>query len=113
MASNNINFSGLTDAEVLASREKSGANKLVYKKENSFLDAVKSIVKEPMIILLFVAAIIYFISGKTKDAIFLSVAIVLVAAISLYQDSLSRNALEKLKKFIKHTSKVIRNKKKN
>ncbi|MBK6397945.1 MAG: cation-translocating P-type ATPase [Bacteroidetes bacterium] len=109
MASNNINFSGLTDAEVLASREKSGANKLVYKKENSFLDAVKSIVKEPMIILLFVAAIIYFISGKPEDAIFLSVAIVLVAAISLYQDSRSRNALEKLKTFIKPASKVIRN----
>jgi Ca2+-transporting ATPase len=109
MTSNNFNFSGLSDAEVLESRAKSGANKLVYKKENSFLDAVRSIVKEPMIILLFVAATIYFISGKPEDAIFLSVAIVLVAAISLYQDSRSRNALEKLKTFIKPACKVIRN----
>ncbi len=109
MASNNFNFSGLTDAEVLASREKSGANKLAYKKENTFLEAVKSIVKEPMIILLFVASVVYFLSGKPEDAIFLSVAIVLVAAISLYQNSRSRNALEKLKTFIKPACKVIRN----
>ncbi|MBK7570380.1 MAG: cation-translocating P-type ATPase [Bacteroidetes bacterium] len=109
MPQNNFNFSGLTDAEVEASRQKYGRNRLEYKKENTFLDAIKSLAKEPMIALLFVAAFIYFISGKPGDAIFLSVAIVLVAAISLYQDSRSRNALEKLKTFIKPGCKVIRN----
>jgi hypothetical protein len=44
---------------------------------------VKSIAKEPMVILLLVASIIYFISGKTGDGIFLSSAIILVSAISL------------------------------
>ena len=97
MPQNNFNFSGLIDAEVEASRQKYGRNRLEYKKENTFLDAIKSLAKEPMIALMFIAAFIYFISGKTGDGIFLSSAIILVSAISLYQDKRSRNALEKLK----------------
>ena len=84
-------------------------NQLNYKKENGFLDAVKSVAKEPMVLLLLVASIIYFISGKTGDGIFLSSAIIRVSAISLYQDSRSRNALEKLKNFTQAKCKVIRN----
>ena len=109
MSVNNFNIKGLTDEEVLRSREKYGENKLNYKKENRFLAALKSLVKEPMVILLFAASFIYFISGKTGDAIFLSTAIILVAAISLFQDSRSRNALEKLKNFTQPNCKVIRN----
>lgn len=109
MASNNFNISGLSNEQVLQARAKHGNNQLIYKKENGFWDAVKSIVKEPMVLLLLVASIIYFISGKTGDGIFLSSAIILVSAISLYQDSRSRNALEKLKNFTQAKCKVIRN----
>ena len=62
-----------------------------------------------MVILLLVASIIYFVSGQTGDALFLGAAIVLVATISLYQDSRSRNALEKLKSFSEPHCKVVRN----
>lgn len=109
MPSNNFNLIGLSDPEVQASRNEHGLNKLMYKKESGFLDALKSIAKEPMVLLLFVAALIYLMSGNRGDAIFLSAAIVLVSAISLYQDSRSRNALEKLKTFVKPSCKVIRN----
>ena len=109
MPVNNFNISGLTDGQVLVSRNTHGLNKLVYKKENGFLDAVKSLATEPMVILLFVAATIYFISGKTGDGVFLASAIVLVATISLYQDTRSRNALEKLKEYTQPGCKVIRN----
>jgi len=109
MSSTNFNQSGLTNEQVLQARAKHGDNQLNYKKENGFLDAVKSIAKEPMVLLLLVASIIYFISGKTGDGIFLSSAIILVSAISLYQDSRSRNALEKLKSFTQAKCKVIRN----
>jgi Ca2+-transporting ATPase len=108
MSSTNFNQSGLTNEQVLQARAKHGDNQLNYKKENGFLDAVKSIAKEPMVLLLLVASIIYFISGKTGDGIFLSSAIILVSAISLYQDSRSRNALEKLKNFTQAKCKVIR-----
>ncbi len=109
MSTNNFNITGLTDDQVIEARKKYGSNRLVYKKENGFIDAIKSLAKEPMVILLLVASVIYFISGKTGDAIFLASAIVLVSAISLYQDSRSRIALEKLKNFTQPNCKVIRN----
>ncbi|HEY1020328.1 MAG TPA: cation-translocating P-type ATPase [Sediminibacterium sp.] len=104
-----FNISGLTDEQVIEARVSHGQNKLVFKKENGFVDAVKSLIKEPMVILLLVASSVYFISGQSGDAIFLALSIVLVATISLYQDSRSRNALEKLKSFTQTNAKVIRN----
>ncbi len=109
MATNNFNIEGLSTEKVNQSRERYGANKSVYKKENSFINAIKSIVKEPMVILLLVSSVIYFVSGKTMDGIFLASAIILVSVISLYQDSRSRNALDKLKSLTQPGCKVIRN----
>lgn len=109
MAANNFNIEGLTDEQVTAAREKYGYNRLAYKKENGFFEALKSLAKEPMVLLLLVAATIYFTSGDIGDGVFLAAAIVLVATISLYQDSRSRNALEKLKSFTKPACRVIRN----
>jgi P-type Ca2+ transporter type 2C len=109
MTLNTFGIKGLTGQQVSDARKKYGANALEYKKENGFLDAIKSLVKEPMVLLLLVASSIYFISGQWGDGIFLAVSIVLVATISLYQDSRSRNALEKLKDFTQPHCKVIRN----
>ena len=109
MTQNNFNIQGLTDEQVLISRKSYGYNRLEYKKENGFFNAIKSLLKEPMVILLLIASFIYFISGETGDGLFLSSAVILVAIISLYQDSRSRNALEKLKNFAQPNCKVIRN----
>ena len=46
---------------------------------------------------------------KTGDGIFLSSAIILVSFISLFQDSRSRNALQKLKNLTQPNCTVIRN----
>ena len=105
----NTEITGLTKEEVARSREKFGSNLIVLKKENRFFEIVKSIAGEPMVILLLAASILYFITGNTGDGIFLAVAIVLVSAISIFQDSRSRNALEKLKLYTKPNCKVIRN----
>ncbi len=108
MPTNTFDISGLSQQQVLEAREKFGNNNLEYKKENGFLEAIKGLIKEPMVILLLVASVIYFISGEYGDGIFLASAIVLVAIISLYQDSRSRDALQKLKSFTQPTCKVIR-----
>jgi P-type Ca2+ transporter type 2C len=108
MNSNNFGVQGLSDIEVAESRSKYGENILSFKKENAFFDAVKRLFKEPMVILLMAASLIYFTSGEIGDGIFLSSAVVVVAAISLYQDSRSRNALEKLEDFTRPKCKVIR-----
>ena len=109
MPSKNFNIKGLTDEQVILSRKKYGQNSLEYKKTNPVFEALKNLAKEPMILLLLVASAIYFISGKTGDGIFLVSAILIVSVITLFQDSRSRNALEKLKDFTHPKSKVIRN----
>lgn len=105
----NFDIKGLTSEEVLRSREAHGKNTLEGKKALGLFDALKSLAKEPMVILLLVASAIYFISGSIGDGIFMAAAIVLVSAISLYQDGKSQNALEKLKDFTRPKCKVIRN----
>ena len=109
MPVNNFNINGLTSEEVELSRQKFGKNTLTYKKENTFLDAVKSLAKEPMIVLLLVASGIYFASGQIGDAIFLASAIIVISVMSLWQDARSRNALQDLKDFTQPNCQVIRN----
>lgn len=79
MPTSSSNIKGLSAAEVLLSRKKHGPNSVDYKEENGFLQALKSIAKEPMVLLLLFTAAIYFISGKTGDGIFMAAAILLVA----------------------------------
>ena len=109
MSINQFNIRGLDSEQVKVSRERFGLNSLSYKKENNFLEALLRIVKEPMTILLIVSSTIYFISGETGNAVFMIVAIIFITSISLYQDSRSKNALEKLKILSQPHCKVIRN----
>ncbi|MDP3927986.1 MAG: cation-transporting P-type ATPase, partial [Bacteroidota bacterium] len=67
MPINQFNIKGLNSEQVNLSREKFGRNTLNYKKENTFVDVLLRIVKEPMNILLLVASTIYFISGETGN----------------------------------------------
>src|SRR6185503_14019600 len=109
MAAHHFYAQGLSDSEVTAARLKYGTNRLSVKKQNRFIGALNGLAKEPMVVLLLVTSCVYFISGQTGDGIVLASAIVLVAGISLYQDSRSHNALEKLKDFSQPKCKVIRN----
>jgi Ca2+-transporting ATPase len=111
MSLENFNIKGLSNEQVLVARKKYGENTLEYKKTNPIFEAIKNLAKEPMILLLLVAASIYFFSGKIGDGIFLFSAILIVSTITLFQDSRSRNALEKLKDFTLPKSKVVRNSK--
>ena len=109
MEKSNHSLKGLSDEEVVQSREKNGFNSLDFQDKNSFLVSLIDLVKEPMFLLLLTATSIYFITGKYGDGIFMVMAIVLISAISLYQESKSRNAIALLKKLSQPKSKVIRN----
>ena len=106
---NNVDIAGLTSEQVLRARELHGGNKLVYHKESRFRTIIKGLTGEPMVILLLIAAVIYFINGETADAIFMAASIILVSTISLYQDKKSRKALKKLEEFNQPLCTVIRN----
>ena len=77
---------GLTDEEVLLSRNKFGTNIIVNQEKNQFLKSLFEMVIEPMFLLLLTATSIYFITGDYGNGIFMSAAIVLVSAISLYHN---------------------------
>ncbi len=98
---------GLNAQQVLEARAKFGRNEVI-REENNYFTVVKNIVKEPMFLLLLAASIIYFIIGDIGDGVFMSVAILLVTSISLYQESKSRNALAALRTLTQPTCKVIR-----
>ena len=100
---------GLTDEEVLISRKTNGLNSIENKKKNEFLLSILEMIKEPMFLILAVAASIYYITGDYGDGIFMSIAIVLVSTISLFQEARSKNAIEALKKLSQPKSKVFRN----
>lgn len=110
MSIRNDNIKGLTNLEVIASRKKYGSNISEFKKTNFLFQSLKKFLQDPLIIiLLLVSSSIYFITGKTADGIFLLFAILFVSLISFYQETRSRNALEKLKNFTQPKCKVIRN----
>jgi P-type Ca2+ transporter type 2C len=106
---NQFTGNGLTTEQVSQSRAQFGSNILTPQKGNNLLATFLRIVKDPMMILLFVATSIYFFSGNVGDGIFLSCAILFQTFISIYQYSRSKNALDKLKDFSQPTCKVIRN----
>ena len=108
MPTNNFNIQGLSPEQILTSREKYGRNAVDYQHKNTFWEALIGFFKDPMVILLLVASVIYFVSGQTGDGIFMVSTIVLVSGISMYQDSRSKNALEKLQDLSQPKSKVIR-----
>ena len=98
---------GLTAQQVSESRAAHGRNEVI-KEESNFLEVLKDLLREPMLLLLLVAALLYFLSGEIGDGIFMTSAIVIVTSISLYQESRSRNALAALKTLTQPTCKVIR-----
>lgn len=100
---------GLSDLEVLESSKKFGTNTINHQDKNHFLNSILDIVKEPMFLLLLTATSIYFITGDYADGIFMTFAIISVVAISVFQESRSRNAIEALKKLTQPHCKVIRN----
>ena len=57
------NFQGLTDEEVVLSKEKYCLNKLTEKKKESLILKILSIFKKPMFLLLIIAASVYFVVG--------------------------------------------------
>jgi Ca2+-transporting ATPase len=106
MIINNFDITGLTEAQVVLARSKAGKQRI--KNVPVIAEVFKSLAKEPMVILLLSIAIIYLVSGQWKDAIVLCCSTVFVVAISLYQDSRSRKAMEKLKEYNQPACKVIR-----
>lgn len=104
-------FQGLSDEQVQHSREEFGYNQMDSMRKSTWFDMLLGILKEPMLILLIVISVIYLTIGDYGEAAFMLVAIILVSAVSFYQDNRSKKALEALEKLNEPLSSVIRNRK--
>ena len=102
---------GLTEEEVQRSRQKFGFNQMKQIEKSNWLKLLFDIVREPMLILLIIIAVIYLAVGNYGEALFMLAAIIVVSGISFYQDNRSQKALEELEKLNEPLSRVIRNSK--
>lgn len=106
---------GLSDAEVLKRTEKYGKNKLAEAKKESMFVRFLQQLKEPMLIILMVAAVLSVVtsaaSGEVEytDAIIILVVVLLNAILGVLQEAKAEAAIEALQQIAAATSKVIRN----
>ena len=102
------NIQGLSVQEIPVLRKQYGKNIFHTDPQRRFVNVVWDIVKEPMFILLVIACSLYFILGQADEGIMMLVAMSIVAAISLYQEVRSSDALKALQQLTEPRITVIR-----
>lgn len=101
-------ITGLTPAQVDRSRANHGMNVMKKTEANSLLRFLLNSLKEPMVLILILASVLYYFHGDIPEALFLGVSIIIVSSISSYQEVKSRNALTALEKLTQPTCQVLR-----
>jgi len=109
MVKDEIYLKGLSDSEIIQSRDLNGNNSISTRDDHVFKHQLKQIVVEPMFILLIVACVVYFFVGDYIDGVIMVISLFIVAGISLYQGYRSENAIQALRKLSTPKSRVIRN----
>jgi Ca2+-transporting ATPase len=102
---------GLTSLEIPALREQFGRNVFRSAAQHRYIRIIIDIIKEPMFILLLVACVLYFILGSTTEGFMMAAAIMIVSAISIFQEAKSSRALAALEKYTEPKVIVIRDRK--
>lgn len=116
----NSSAEGLSSSEAQARLERDGKNKLNEAKKKSTLSRFVDQLKDPMIIILIVAAVISAVTGVVEgmqsghgmefptDVIIILFVVVLNAVLGVVQESKAEAAIEALQEMAAATSKVIR-----
>lgn len=105
---------GLTDKQVELSKTKHGTNELVEEERRSFLMRFLDQFKDPMIIMLIIAAVVSIMVDPSEwmDSLIIMVVVVFNAIIGLTQESKAEESLEALKKMSAPLARVMRNNRK-
>ncbi len=101
---------GMTNKQVIINREKYGKNVLEEKKKKPMIVKFFLEFKDPLIIILIVAAIISVIvdSHEWIESVIIMVVVLINAILGLYQENKAEKSLEALKKMSSSSCKVIR-----
>lgn len=108
MADTDREQAGLTSAEAAALQEQFGKNELTTERKGKFIKKAVHILKEPMFLLLFFAAIVYFILGEPRDGAVMFVFITGVVGIDVMQEWKTDRTLAALKRMTAPRVKVLR-----
>ncbi len=101
-------YTGLSETEVVASLKRSGFNEIAATKSKSIWTIVLEVFKEPMFILLIACGTLYLLLGDTGEGLMLMASLVLVLAITLFQQRRTQRALEALREMSSPRALVIR-----
>ena len=90
-------LAGLSDAEAAARIARYGFNELPSSKPRSIIRIALEVVREPMLLLLIACGSTYLLLGDVQEAIILLIFVVVVIAITLYQERKTERAIEALR----------------
>lgn len=99
---------GLSEAQAREKIIKYGYNNLQVEEKKYFWEILFDIIREPMILLLVIASVIYLFLGDKSEAIMLSSSIIVIIAITLFQERRTQKSLQALKKLSAPMASVIR-----
>ncbi len=99
---------GLSSREAAERLRRNGPNLLPQAQRTRWLEAIASMLREPMLLLLLGAAVIYWILGDPQEAAVLGASVLLVIAMTAYQELKSEHALQALRDLSSPRARVLR-----
>ena len=99
---------GLTDAEAQERSAKYGKNRLEGGKEKTIIQMALEQLKDFMVIILMIAAVISVILGETLEGVIIIAIVILNTFLGVYQENKASNALKALKEMSSPHAKVLR-----
>src|SRR5664279_5176426 len=90
-------LAGLSDSEAASRIARYGFNELPSSKPRSIFRIAFEVMREPMLLLLLACGSTYLFLGDLQEAVILLIFVVVVIAITLYQERKTERALEALR----------------
>ncbi|MGE0113545.1 MAG: cation-translocating P-type ATPase [Steroidobacteraceae bacterium] len=104
----NTGLNGLTAAQAQARLAADGANELPGNGSRNLFAIARDVLAEPMFLLLLAAAVIYLVLGDLREALALSVSILVIIVITILQERRTEHALARLKDLSAARALVVR-----
>lgn len=102
-------FQGLTSQEAQERLIQEGPNELSKAKQGNWLTHIRDVFREPMLLLLLAGSTIYMVLGDTAEALMLLSMVLIVIAITFFQQEKAEHALKALRDLSSPKALVIRN----
>ena len=99
---------GLRHSEATARLLKHGKNEIKEDGENKILRILLAQVLNPIVYILLGAALISILIGDTQTAVIIAAIVIVTSGIGFFQEYRSEKAVDKLKKYLTFTSRVLR-----